>query len=120
MEAPGPTNRMPKFSKGKRPKFYTQEGMDEAMSMILVLAREFSIMRDRLDTIEKIAEDKGIILGDEIEQYTPDEATAAKRRERRASLLESLYYLSLKQAEEEASGDDSARYFEALEDIARG
>ncbi len=120
MEFSAKTNRMPKFAKGKRPQFYREEGLYEAMSMILVLASEFSAMRDRLDTIEKIAEAKGIILADEIEQYAPDQATAAARVDRRKALLDQLYYLTLKRAEEQSTNDDFKRYETALEEIARG
>lgn len=118
MQFSAKTNRMPKFAKGKRPQFYREEGLDEAMSMILVLASEFSAMRDRLDTIERIAESKGIILADEIENFAPDHATSAERSDRRKALLEQLYYLTLKHAEEQSTNDDQERYSSALESIA--
>lgn len=110
---------MPKFSKGKRPQFYPQDGLDEAMSMILVLAEEFSAMRDRLDTVEQIAAEKGIFLADEIEAFAPDAACEEAREVRRNAFLESLYYLTLKRADEQANNDDAARYSTALEDIAK-
>jgi len=99
MEFSASSHRMPKFAKGKRPQFYSEEGLDEAMSMILVLASEFSAMRDRLDTIEKIAEAKGIILDEEIEAFVPDEAASKARADRRKALLGQLYYLSMKRAD---------------------
>jgi len=113
-----PTRR-PKFSKGKRPQFYPQDGLDELMSMVLVLASEHSAMRDRLDTIEQLAAEKGVILADEIEGYAPDEVTSAKRADRRKSLLEQMYYLPLKRAQEQLTNDDQERYMTALEEIAR-
>ena len=120
MDANTKSNRMPRFAKGKRPQFYREDGLDEAMSMILVLASEFSAMRDRLDTIEKIAESKGIILADEIENYSPDEATSLARADRRKALLDQLYYLTLKRAEEQSTNDDDERYQSTLDQIARG
>ncbi len=120
MEFSASSHRMPKFAKGKRPQFYPQEGLDEAMSMILVLASEFSAMRDRMDTIEKIAAAKGIFLDEEIENFAPDEATAAARAERRKALLEQLYYLPLKHAQEQSTNDDLERYESALDQIAKG
>ena len=120
MEFSSSSRRMPQFAKGKRPQFYREDGMDEAMSMILVLASEFSAMRDRLDTFEKLAADKGVILADEIETYTPDEATSKAREDRRKALLEQLYYLTLKRAEEQSTNDDLERYESSLDEIARG
>lgn len=107
-----------RHAKGKRPQFYQAEGMDEAMSMILVLASEFSAMRDRLDVVERIAAAKGIFLQDEIENFEADEATAAARDGRHSELLERLYYLTLKKAEEQQLGDSAERYSEVLAELA--
>ncbi|MEP0190427.1 MAG: hypothetical protein ABJP70_07390 [Erythrobacter sp.] len=115
-----PEPRLPRFSKGKRPQFYAEEGMDEAMSMILTLAGEFSTMRDRMDTIEQIAEQKGIILAEEIDNFTPDAACQARRDERRDAFLQSLYYVALKRADEQAKGQNQERYMATLEEIAEG
>lgn len=112
-------NRLPRHAKGKRPKFYTVDGLDEAMSMILVLAGEFSVMRDRLETVELIAAQKNIILDKEIENFEPDEATMLNREQRRKSLLDRLYYLTLKKAEEQKNDDSAERYSSVLDDIAK-
>lgn len=114
-----PENRIRRYAKGKRPKFYNVEGLDEAMSMILVLASEFSVMRDRLDSFEIIAAKKGLILGDEIDKFEPDEATIALRDARRKALLDRLYYLTLKKADEEKNDDTEERYHGILDEIAR-
>ncbi|MEP0391835.1 MAG: hypothetical protein ABJ205_10735 [Erythrobacter sp.] len=113
-------SRLPRFSKGKRPQFFDEESQDEVMSMILTLASEFSAMRDRLDTIEQIAEQKGIILADEIENFAIDAQGEARRNERRDALLQAMYFVSLKKAEELASGQDQERYSSTLEEIAEG
>lgn len=120
MEAEAPQSRLPRFSKGKRPEFFREEGMDEAMSMILALASEFNAMRDRLDTIERIAEQKGIILADEIEGFVADEECQSSRAQRREEFLQSLYYVALKRAEEHALGQSEDRYLSTLDDIAKG
>ncbi len=120
MNTDAPQPRLPRFSKGKRPQFYAEDGMDEAMSMILALASEFSAMRDRMDTIEQIAEAKGIILSDEIENFTPDADCQARRDGRRDAFLQSLYYVALKRADEQAKGQNQERYMAAIEEIAEG
>ena len=113
-------NKITRFAKGKRPQFFETDGVDEAMSMILVLASEFSAMRDRLDTIEQIAAKKGIILADEIEDFVPDDRTIAARDDRRKDLLERVYYLTLKKAEEQKNDDSAERYTGVLDEIAKG
>ncbi len=105
-------------ARGKRPLFYATPGMDEAMSMILVLANELSVVRDRLDTVERVAAAKGVILDAEIEAYEPDHAVLEARELRRQDFLSRLYYLAKKQAAELQSDDSEERYTKALDDIA--
>jgi hypothetical protein len=112
-------------ARGKRPRFYAEphvaaEGVDHAMSMILVLAQEFLVMRDRLDTVERVCAAKGIVLEKEIEDYHPDQAVLEAREARRQEFLTRLYYLARKDASEAAAADTSERYEKALKDIAKG
>jgi hypothetical protein len=105
-------------ARGKRPQFYETPGLDEAMSMIMVLANELSVVRDRLDTVEKVAAAKGIMLDAEIEAFEPDQATLEARELRRQDFLARLFYLARKDAAEQQSGDTADRYTKALDDIA--
>jgi hypothetical protein len=105
-------------AKGKRPLFYDTPGMDEAMSMIMVLANELMVVRDRLDTVEKVAAAKGVMLDAEIEAFEPDQEVLEARELRRQDFLARLFYLARKQAAELQSNDSAERYKKALEDIA--
>ncbi len=110
--------KLERHARGKRPNFYDTPGMDDAMAMILVLANELSVVRDRLDTVERVAAAKGIMLDAEIEAYEPDQAVLEAREARRQDFLSRLFYLARKQAAELASGDSAERYQGALDDIA--
>jgi hypothetical protein len=105
-------------ARGKRPQFYETPGLDEAISMIMVLANELSVVRDRLDTVEKVAAAKGVMLDAEIEAFEPDQATLEARELRRQDFLARLFYLARKQAAELQTGDSADRYTKALDDIA--
>lgn len=107
-------------ARGKRPHFYPSEGVDHAMSMILVLAQELMVTRDRLDTVERVAAAKGLVLSDEIEAYHPDQAVLEQREAARQAFLTRLYYLARKEVSELASADTEERYVKTLEDIAKG
>jgi hypothetical protein len=112
-------------ARGKRPRFYADpaiaaEGVDHVMSMVMVLAQELCVMRDRLDTVERICAAKGVVLADEIEAFHPDQATLEAREKRRQDMLGRLYYLARKDASEQATKDTAERYEKALEDIAAG
>lgn len=104
-------------ARGKRPQFYQAPGLDQAMSMILVLAEEFSAMRDRLDTVERVAAEAG--LGAAIEAYQPPQAVLEEREARRQAFLARLYYLARKDAAEAAENDSGDRYTAVLDDIAK-
>lgn len=107
-------------ARGKRPQFYDTPGLDDAMSMIMVLAGEMMVMRDRLDTIERIAATKGFVTTEEIDAYAPDQAVLETRETRRQAFLTKLFYLARKQAAEVAGNDSAERYSKALDDIAAG
>ncbi len=107
-------------AKGKRPHFYEAEGLDQAMSMILVLANELMVVRDRLDTVERVAAAKGLVLEAEIEAFQPDQTALEVREARRQDFLARLYYLARKDAAEQATEDTAERYQRMLDEIAKG
>ncbi len=77
--------RLRRKAKGERPYFFEDPAVDKLLSMLMGLAGEVSVMRDRLDTVERIAEAKGLFLQSDIEAYEPStevlEARAARREE---------------------------------------
>ena len=105
-------------AKGKRPQFYDAPGMDQAMSMILVLANEISVIRDRLDSAERVAKDHGIDLAMGIEQLQLDQAALEEREGRRQDFLQRLFYLMRKEASEAAKGESPEGHKATIEDIA--
>jgi predicted nucleic acid-binding Zn-ribbon protein len=58
-------------AKGKRPQFLAPEG-DRMLSMLMALVGEVSVMRERMDTIERLLDTKGMIGRADIENYEPD------------------------------------------------
>ena len=89
-----------RHSRGARPHFYAEPGLDQAMSMILVLAAELSVLRDRVDAMEHVGRNHGIDFPAEIDALKLDQAALDAREERRQSLLQRLYYLASKEAQE--------------------
>lgn len=106
-------------AKGKRPDFYEAPGMDQAMSMIMVLANEVSVIRDRLDSAERVAKANGIDLAAGIETIELDQDALEEREARRQSLLTRLFYLMRKEANEAAQGESREGYSATIADIAK-
>ncbi len=66
-------------AKGKRPAYFDDPAVDRTLSIVMALAGEVSVMRERMDTIERLLESKGSITRADIEGYAPDRAAGAER-----------------------------------------
>jgi len=106
-------------AKGKRPQFYEAPGLDQAMSMIMVLANELAVLHDRLDSAERVHAAKGLDLAAEIEALQLDQAALEARESWRQDFLSRLFYLARKDASEAAAADTAERFRATIEDIAQ-
>ena len=109
-----------KDAKGKRPEFYATPGLDQAMSMIMVLANELAVLHDRLDAAERVMAVKGVDLAAEIEMLTLEQPALEAREAWRQEFLDRLFYLARKDAAEAARAETVAGYRQTIEDIAVG
>jgi hypothetical protein len=109
-----------KDAKGKRPAFYAAPGLDQAMSMIMVLANEMAVLHDRLDSAERVMAANGVDLAGGIEALALDQAALEEREAWRQDFLERLFYLMRKDAAEAARAETAAGYRQTIEDIAVG
>jgi hypothetical protein len=71
--------RLPRVTKGKRPYFFDDPNIDQMMTFFLELMMEVSVIRDRLDSVERLLDQKSAITRDDIESYRPDAAVEAER-----------------------------------------
>ncbi len=78
---------LPRVAKGKKPIYLDERSIDNLMAMIMTLTQEISVLRDRLDTIEKLLVDKKSITVEDIETFEPDDDLEEERRDRRQMLL---------------------------------
>ena len=121
MNAPAPSPDRPhvvRDAKGKRPQFYDAPGMDQAMSMILVLANEMSVLHDRIDSMERVSKAKGVDMAVEIEALTLDQEALEAREAWRQDFLQRLYYVARKEAREAAEADSHEKFRATVEEIA--
>ena len=69
--------KLPRASKGKRPQFFDDPAIDQVMTFFLEMMAEMSALRDRVDTIERLLDQKGSISRQDVEDYRADAATEA-------------------------------------------
>jgi len=81
---------MTKAAKGKRPIYFESPETDKLLAIVLALAEEVSVLRDRLDAVERLAEAKGLLSQAEISAYQPDEAAAKERAQQRSAYIERI------------------------------
>ena len=67
--------------KGKRPDFFGDADKEKLLSMVLALTGELAVTRMRLDTVERLLEDKGLLSRSALEAFEPDRATGQERGE---------------------------------------
>ena len=71
--------RAGKRAKGKRPEFFDDPALDRLYSVVLALVAEVSVLRERMDTIERLLDANGAVRREDIEQYKPDRAAGEER-----------------------------------------
>ena len=77
-------------AKGKKPQYFSDPATDKLLSIVISLAGELSVTRDRLDTVERLLEEKEILPISEINHYQPSEKVNAIRDQQRAQFLETI------------------------------
>lgn len=66
-------------AKGQRPRYFDDPAIDKVLSITLALAGELAVLRDRVDTIERLAEAGQPISRTAIDAYQPDERVRTER-----------------------------------------
>lgn len=109
--------QLKRHAKGDRPYFFDDPAVDKLLAMVMALAGEVSVLRDRLDTVERLAEASGAFTREEVESYRPDQTVAAEREEVRGKFLEQV----LRIVELDVSGmgrnDISSAYGKVVKDV---
>ncbi len=82
---------LPRIAKGHRPEFYEDPAVDQLFAIVTALAGEISVLFDRLDTLQRLADAAGVISADAVAGYVPDDAAAALRAEQRDDLLRRVF-----------------------------
>ena len=104
--------------KGRRPKFNDDPAIDNVHGMIMALAMELSVLHDKMDTMLRIAESKGVMLQDEMESFVPTNEVLAERNEWRAQLMRRMFYLLREQVDDVAQKESDESYQAFLKEIA--
>jgi len=68
-------------SKGKRPYFFEDPAVERILNITMAVSGELAVARERIDTLERLLEAKGILTRAEIESYVPDSPEIEQQRQ---------------------------------------
>ncbi len=66
-------------AKGKRPYFLDDPAVERVLSVTLGVATELAVARARIDTLERLLVQRGVLQPQDIEQFVPDADAAVAR-----------------------------------------
>jgi hypothetical protein len=102
-------------AKGKRPYFLEDKVVERVLNITMAVATEVAVLHERLDTIERLLENKKILQTTEIEAFMPNSEQAEERQRWHASYIARV--LRIVQQELEALQQDPENN-RSMEDIA--
>lgn len=105
-------------AKGKRPTFFDDPQIDKLLGIVMALAGEVSVLRERLDTVERLAEAEGLFRRAEVDAYQPDEAAAAEREAWRAEYIERVLRVVHQELEGIEKGETAESYEAAVRAVS--
>ena len=103
---------MAKKAKGKKPTFFTDPQVDKLMAIVMTLAGEVSVLRERIDTVERLAESKGLFTRQEIEAYRPDPQAAEEREQWRTEYIARVLRVVREELEAVERGETTPESYE--------
>lgn len=71
--------RASKRAKGKRPEYFNDQAVELLTSTTMALAAEVSVLRQRLDTVERLLDARQLVRRDDVESFVPDAQGAYER-----------------------------------------
>ncbi len=83
-------SKSPTKSKAVRPHFFDDPNTDRLLTMVMNLAAEVAVLRERLDTHEQVASAKQLFSPDDIEAFEPNDDVMNAREAWRERFLDRL------------------------------
>ena len=105
--------------KGRRPQFFADVETDRLQGMLMARATEMAVLYERVDTLERVAARKGIVLADDMQGFEPDETVQAEREAWRQKFLARIFYLYREELDDRLGHENDEQYRQFLKDVGR-
>lgn len=107
---------IPRKAKGKRPQYFEDPAVDKLHLMLMAVMEELSVTKDRMDTIERLIEDKGLFKRNSINNFKPTPEAEIERTQQRLQYI-SRVMRSIILDQENSSDSSSELEFNEVVDI---
>ena len=64
---------------GERPSYFSDPDVDRVLAIVMAMAGEVAVSAERLDTLERVLDQKGLLSLAELAAYQPDESVVGER-----------------------------------------
>ena len=105
-----------KKARGERPQYFDDPAVDKVLSITMALAGEVAVMRERLDTLERLLEAGEPISRPAIDAYEPDTSVRADRNAWRETFLDVIFRAVHQELEDLQTRADQTPYEAAVEE----
>jgi len=82
---------LPLDAAGRRPAFFSQDGVDQILTMVLEVATELWVLRERVFVIEAVAAEHGLPLKTAVESYVLSAEQRAELAAMRRVMMDQLF-----------------------------
>lgn len=106
--------RLQQKAKGERPQYFADPAIDKVLSITVALAGEVAVLRDRLDSVERLLEDGQPVTRAALDAYEPDANVRAERDAWREQFLDVILRVVHQEQEELARKVESVPYETAV------
>ncbi len=102
MSANGEAPILRRTAKGKRPRYFSDPATDRLLGMLMTLIGEVSVLRDRLDSVERLIDKGGLFKREDIDNFLPGKQEEAERESARRRYIERVMRVVQNEQEEKA------------------
>lgn len=92
---------------GKRPYFLDEE-VETVLAITMAAVQELAVARQRIDTLERLLEAKGVLSRSEVEGFAPDPAAAIERALANQEYIARVLRIAQQRGEAAQAPDDVA------------
>lgn len=88
MNKPRRSGKPADIAKGAQPEFFDHPAMEGMYGMLIVMMEDICVLRDRLDTYERLGAAGKVVTPETVEEYEATEAVEQAREERRRRAID--------------------------------